>query len=164
MRAGAFAAGAESAHHEPMIRAFALLLPVLFPSWRFFAYIAPSPRIETALLGSADETARRWREFRPRPAHVPAHVMVRRMFWNPRWNETLFLVTCAEALLESGSPRRLHEIVSRVSSELAHGDGDGGAPRHLQIRLVTVRRGEDGLAREEVYRSPVLPLRAAPAP
>ena len=69
-----------------------LLLPALIPSWNFFEAVEASPRIEYALLrkpqGDAD-----WREFRPRPDRLSAAAMLGRLFWNARWNESLFLVT-----------------------------------------------------------------------
>jgi hypothetical protein len=146
-----------------MIRILALLLPAMMPSWRFFAMVAPSPRIEFALLGAADEAARRWQEFRPRPARVPLLAMLGRLVWNPRWNESLFLVTRTERFLEGGSPESLREILARIRSDLRGASGGSGAARRIQLRLVVVRREQGGVVREEVYRSPVHPLEAEAA-
>ena len=54
-----------------MLHGLKLLLPALIPSWRFFDTIAPSPRIEYALLHDPHAAAA-WREFRPRPARPDA--------------------------------------------------------------------------------------------
>ncbi len=141
----------------------ALLLPALIPSWRFFAMVAPSPRIELALLGSADEAPPSWREFRPRPAHVPLHAILGRLLWNPRWNELLFLVTCTERVLESGSERRIREILSRIRSDLRRTSPPTGTAQHIQMRFVVLTRDKDRVVREEVYRSAVHALDAEPS-
>ena len=41
-----------------MLRTLKLLLPVLIPSWRFFDFIAPSPRIQFSLLKTELKKAR----------------------------------------------------------------------------------------------------------
>ncbi len=85
-----------------MLSIVKLLLPALIPSWRFFDTIAPSPRIEFTLLKTADDVPENWQEFRPRPAHLSPGSMLKRLFWNPRWSETLFPVSCTELLMENG--------------------------------------------------------------
>lgn len=144
-----------------MIRALALLLPALIPSWRFFKTVAPSPRVEFALLGDADAIPQDWQEFRPRPAHLPLHAMLGRLLWNPRWNEHLFVVTCTERLLESGSERRLGEILSRIRADIRRSGRAPVGARHLRMRIVKLRREGESVVREEVYRSHVQSLDAA---
>lgn len=146
--------------NTPMIRTLALLLPALIPSWRFFSMIAPSPRIEFAVLGSPDGTPEQWREFRPRPDRVTLPAMLGRLFWNPRWNETLFLVTCSERFLRSGSEKSLREILSRIRADLLRSNSGQDAARYFQIRIVVVSRDDDAVMREEAYRSAVQPLNA----
>lgn len=117
-----------------MLRPFTLLLPALIPSWRFFDVIAPSPRIEYALLPG--ETAPGdWREFRPRPERVSLAAMLGRLVWNPRWNETLFLVSCAERLVDEPTAHSEDEIFRRIAADLA----DAPEP-WLTFRLVFVHR------------------------
>src|SRR6187402_3359239 len=98
-----------------MLQTIKLLLPALIPSWRFFDTIAPSPRIEFTLLQSVQGVAGDWQEFRPRPSSLAVHEMLVRMFWNPRWNETLFLVSCAERLLTAPTEHSSHEIFNRIN-------------------------------------------------
>jgi hypothetical protein len=117
-----------------MLRPLALLLPALIPSWRFFDIIAPSPRIEYAVLPSRDATAE-WREFRPRPQRVSLPAMLGRLFWNSRWNETLFLVSCAERLVDEPTAHSEDEIFRRIAADLA----DAPEP-WLAFRLVFVHR------------------------
>lgn len=124
-----------------------LLLPALIPSWRFFSGVAPSPRVEYAAV-SGDPV---WREYRPRPAHVPVWRMVLRLVWNPHWNEALYMVALAERLAEAETDHSTREIAARVRAE-------AGAPcGALQFRLMFVHREGGDILREEGYRSPPFP-------
>ena len=81
-----------------------LLLPAIFPSWRFFETAAPSPRIEVACTSCDTDERSNWVEFRPRPQRIAPLTYLKRLFWNKTWNETLFLVVCAERLVTEPSP------------------------------------------------------------
>jgi hypothetical protein len=120
----------------------ALLLPALIPSWNFFDVIAPSPRIEYAALASP-EAAPEWREFRPRPQHLSVASMLGRLAWNPRWSESLFLVSCAERLMDQPTAHSENEIFARIAAEV-------DAP-WLTYRLLFVHREDDGIVREVAY-------------
>lgn len=75
-----------------MLRTLTLLLPVLFPSWRFFRAVEPSPRIE--ILREGD-----WCESHPRPDRISFGTQLRRMIWNPHWNRYLYSVSLSERLI-----------------------------------------------------------------
>lgn len=126
-----------------MLAGLRLLLPALTPSWRFFDSVGPSPRIEYALRDEADN----WREFRPRPAVLSLRERLKRLFWNPHGNESLFLTSCAERLLENPTEHSRREIATRIAAQLAQGQDD--APPPLQFRIVLV--APEG--REVVYPS-----------
>jgi len=117
---------------------FRYLLPALIPSWRFFDYIRPAPRIEFAIVANADEPAPRWQEFRPRPDRLSVTTMLRRLLWNPRWNETLFMVTCAEKVLDEPSAWQVDELLTRIAAEVPHDQFTG--PSYLRFRIVVVAR------------------------
>ncbi len=121
-----------------MLAVIKLLLPALTPSWRFFDSIGPSPRIEYVPPNAID-----WRAFRPRPAIVAWRQMWRRLFWNPDCNESLFLTSCAERLLESPNSQSIREIEARLAD----------APWR-QWRIVLTTRDETRLVREIAYLSP----------
>lgn len=140
-----------------MIRALSLLLPVLVPSWRFFAMVAPSPRIEVAIADPGGDACSAWQEFRPRPAHISIAESLRNLFWNPHWNETLYLTACAERFLADGSKPHLDYIVQRVLADLQHTEQDTNGRRVL-IRLVVAMRTDGQVVREELYRSPTVAL------
>jgi hypothetical protein len=130
-----------------MLRTLLLLLPAVVPSWRFFDVIAPSPRIEFRLLQAPDDAAGDWREFRPRPAHVSLRQMLGRLFWNPRWNESLFLVSCAERLLDEPTDHSSDEISRRIAFDFP------GATGFLQFRLIVLSRREGAIVRDVAYVS-----------
>lgn len=87
-----------------------LLLPVLFPSWRFFREVAESPRIE---LRGPDG---RWVDLNARPTRLPPGAYLRRLFWNPRWNEYLFLMSLSDRLAADPSPELLAILRRRIEA------------------------------------------------
>lgn len=128
------------------IRPIRLLLPALIPSWNFFDVIGPSPRVEYARLASPDSDGT-WIEFRPRPDHLPVTDMIRRLAWNARWNEALFVMSCAERLLDAPTRHSEDEIYRRIAADL---DGDG--PPWLAFRIAVITPADDGtLARDTAY-------------
>jgi len=133
-----------------MLNALKLLIPALIPSWRFFDAIAASPRIEVAILATAQAQATEWREFNPRPTHISLGTMLQRLFWNPDWNETLFLVSCAERMVTTPTEHSQQEIMQRVRRA-----STGAA--WLQFRLVFVSRDGDAIMSEVTYVSPAFP-------
>jgi hypothetical protein len=140
-----------------MLKTVKLLLPALIPSWRFFDTIAPSPRIEFTLLKAAHDVPENWQEFRPRPAHLSLGSMLKRLFWNPRWNETLFLVSCAERLMENGAEHHAREIAKRVQTELEQKAVFGREVPYLKFRLVFVHRQGMRLQQHITFTSTVYP-------
>ncbi|MBL4740338.1 MAG: hypothetical protein JKY12_05050 [Sneathiella sp.] len=132
-----------------------LLLPALIPSWRFFDVIAPSPRIEFTLLETAHDIPTAWQEFRPRPAELSAREMLKRLFWNPRWNESLFLVSCAERLMANPTEHSSAEIFTRIGAELNQNPTDVKLPPYLQFRLVFLDRQNAEIHKRTTYTSPV---------
>ena len=138
-----------------MLQTLKLLLPALIPSWRFFDTIAPSPRIEFALLKTAQDASGRWQEFRPRPARLPISTMLKRMFWNPRWNESLFLVSCAERLMAGPTEHSSQEILTRIKAELERNSIDVKATPYLQFRLVFLSREGSQIQKHITFNSPI---------
>lgn len=134
-----------------------LLLPALIPSWRFFDEIAPSPRIEYALLNAEQSAVQTWQEVHPIPARLSAGDILKNMVYNARWNERLYLVSCAERLMKNGSERCQREILERIQTALKHTcAGTVNSPR-LQFRLVFITRNKDTLEKHITFISPVLP-------
>lgn len=103
-----------------------LYLPVLFPSWRFFGEIGASPRVEFR-VGRGP-----WQAASDRPAKLTLRSSVTRLFWNPDWNESLFMIAQSERLLLEDDPAIAIEIARRVA--LRHGLI---APPEIRIRVVT---------------------------
>ncbi|MEO1239246.1 MAG: hypothetical protein AAFW64_06215 [Pseudomonadota bacterium] len=114
-------------------RLLGLVLPVVFPSWRFFERVGASPRIEV-LKG------KRWQPVLPPPTQLAPMAYLARLVWNPTRNEALFLVALAErALSEPDGPG--HEL---LRARLEHRYG----PIPYRIWLHT------GTERDLAYESP----------
>jgi hypothetical protein len=137
------------------------LLPALIPSWRFFDRIGPSPRIEFDVGTSGDEIDAAWREVRPKPAHVSVRIMLARLFWNPRGNESLYLVSCAERLLDDPSAERAAELWARVADVIRaeRAGANGPAASHLRVRIVHVIRQGGRVVRHVAFVSGARRLR-----
>lgn len=143
-----------------MFKTLKLLLPALIPSWRFFDVIAPSPRIQFALMSSDNDVAKEWHEFRPRPEHLSLIQMSGRMLWNPSWNESLFLVSCAERLLQKPTQHSEDEILNRIAIGLMGDEVYASLPgaTRLQFRLALVQREESAITQEIVFYSSIRAL------
>lgn len=104
-----------------------LLLPALIPSWRFFKSVEPSPRVQWS-VGDED-----WRELCPRPQHVSIWEMLARLFWNPRWNAALYVVTLAERLVVAPTQHAEDELFRLMAQRGLSGDA-------LRFRVIMVTR------------------------
>ncbi|MGH1368056.1 MAG: hypothetical protein ACRBCL_05520 [Maritimibacter sp.] len=73
--------------------------------------------------------------------------MLRRMLWNARWNEALFLSTCAERLIATEDGFFERELNQRIAARLPDQSGK------LQFRLIFVVREGDQLERHVLFES-----------
>lgn len=144
-----------------MLRALKLLAPALIPSWKFFDVIAPSPRIQYALLAAQTDDPDDWREFRPRPASLSPAAMLVRLFWNPRWNESLYLVSCAERLIDEPTAHAEDQIHARIAVDLAQAPNADDLPPWLVFRLLFLRDEAGAVVGEVLHQS--VPRRREPA-
>ncbi len=131
-----------------MFATLKLLLPALIPSWRFFKSVEPSPRVQWRYYGP--ECAQGWQEFRPRPPHLSVWAMLRRLIWNPVWNETLYSVSLAERLTAGPNPHAQTEVFRLIASDLVGVE----ATKAVQFRLVFVIRDTADIT----FQSPPRPL------
>jgi hypothetical protein len=129
-----------------------LLAPALIPSWNFFDVIADSPRVEYARLPAPDAETEAWREFRPRPQRVSPATMAGRLLWNARWNESLFVTSCAERLLAAPGAHSEDEIFHRIAADLA--DGADAGDGWLSFRIVLLSQQPDAIDREIAFVAP----------
>jgi hypothetical protein len=140
-----------------------LLLPALFPSWRFFDTIAPSPRIQYALLDAQQQLIADWQEFNPRPQHLPVATLLRRLLWNPGWNEMLFMTSCAERMLEQHSAHSEQEIMNRIRTSV-HQCPSPQSACYVQFRLLLIERQADALTQQVCFVSQLAALPMLDAP
>jgi hypothetical protein len=136
-----------------VLKPLRLLLPALIPSWNFFDVIAPSPRIEYALTAAREDAPTEWLEFRPRPEHVSVLTMLMRLFWNPRWNQTLFVAACAERLIDEPTDHSQDEIFRRIAADLARRADSAALGVWLSFRLVFLGREGEVIDREVLFQS-----------
>ncbi|MEP5730389.1 MAG: hypothetical protein ABJL67_13595 [Sulfitobacter sp.] len=137
---------------EFMLRTLSLILPVLMPSWRFFEAIQPSPRVQWQLTLGTENASEAWHDFRPRPKSITPLQMFLRLFWNPLWNETLFVVSCAERIAQHPTPHSIHEINQRILSDIKQRRVDT-AGKMLRFRLVFVYREKAKIMRDVLFLS-----------
>lgn len=139
-----------------------LLLPVLFPSWRFFSGIGPSPRVEYA-FASDRKPAQQWLEFRPRPTRLSWRDGIARLFYNAKWNEYLYVISCAEHLLENVTTARVDEIFLRLRRACAQGELQAPADaQFISFRIQIVERQGNNLSHTLAFIAgpqPLLPPR-----
>jgi len=136
-----------------MPRPLTLLLPALIPSWNFFDVIAPSPRVQYGLTAAAESEPQAWLEFRPRPERVSLLQMAQRLLWNPERNESLFLTSCAERLVQQPTQHSEDEIYKRIAADLATDPDTPDSTPWLWFRLVFISRDGDGLSQEVLYEA-----------
>ena len=137
-----------------MLNLIKLLLPALFPSWRFFDVIAPSPRVEHVLIHDSRDEGESWQESHPTPEHIVLLDYFKTFFWNARWNERLYLSTCAERLTQNPTELSLREIRRRVRARLLRENGANVVPRYFRFRLIFVSRHGGMLRRDIAFVSP----------
>lgn len=141
------------------MRPLQLLLPALLPSWGFFDYIQPSPRIQYHLLDAQQQPLGEWLEFRPRPQHVTFDVMLRCLLGNARWNETLFMMSCAERIVEHYTAYSENQILERIARDWRNALPQGQVTAHaLCFRLVFVHRQQQQLVEDVRFTSRCAPL------
>ncbi len=141
------------------MRSLQLLLPALLPSWGFFDHIQPSPRIQCQLLDAQQQPVNDWQEFRPRPQQLSLATLLRRLVWNARWNETLFMISCAERIAEHYTAHSENEILARIARDWRNGHLQGPhTAHHLHFRLVFVQQQQQQLIDEVRFTSRSTPL------
>ena len=131
------------------------LWPVLLPSWRFFDTIGPAPRLEWACAprGAAADAPVLWQEFRPLPERRGLAAVLASLVWAPRRNQTLFLLGCAEHLLQAPSAALETRLLSAMRDAALAGELPGTARGDdLHVRIVVTQRDGDSLSEHEAWR------------
>lgn len=147
-----------------MLKTLALVLPVLLPSWRFFKTVEPSPRVEWAVFSADGKVLGAWEEFWPRPAHVTVPQMLGRLLWNAKWNDALFVMSCAERIEEAPTVHSIEEIKHRILSALAHKPRARSASK-MQFRVTFVSGEGEGeeVSQAVLFVSELFDLAGGPA-
>lgn len=131
-----------------------LVLPVIFPSWRFFSSIGPSPRIHYAFLEDENSEPQEWIEFRPIPQRIRFLSRLRNLFYNPEWNEKLYMNTCAERLFEAYSPMRDQEIMARLIAAYNSGEiASANEVSYITYRISALMREGNEVIQQVTFTS-----------
>lgn len=139
---------------------FSAILPALIPSWRFFDFIRPSPRIEIALSSRPDEKAPIWTELRPRPPRLSIRQTLARLLWNPHWNELLYLTTCTEQFLDHQSDEQKLRLLDRITELVRNDRALARGHDFLRLRLIVMRREQGRIVRKVAFVSEPVRLSA----
>lgn len=127
-----------------------LLLPILFPSWRFFSSIGPSPRIEVGFIVDTNSVPQDWLLFRPLPKKLNFLLGIQQLFHNPLWNERLYINTCAEHLFEGYSEFREREVGQRLVSAALNKEITVDGEFHYLVFRIRAIEFEAGQVLDEV--------------
>ena len=139
-----------------------LLFPILFPSWRFFSSIGPSPRIDVAFIAEKNAEPQAWLPFRSLPEQVGFAAGVRRLLHNPTWNERLYINTCAEHLFEGPSDFYAQEIGARLVNAVFNREMNvDDAFQYLVFRIRAIEFDAGQVRDEVVFISQPFLLQAA---
>jgi hypothetical protein len=131
-----------------------LISPIFFPSWRFFSEVDPSPRFLLAFLSNENDTPDTWQEFSPLPVKVTLLRSLANLFWNPTWNQRLYLNSCAERLLNEYTLEREREIVARLLLAISNsGETLTSDARYIIVRIDTLIREHKHITRTTSFVS-----------
>jgi len=75
------------------------------------------------------------------------------MFWNPRWNETLYIASCADRLLGTPDPHCQQEILQRIKHDIHTGEIDSASATQVQFRLLLIKRVNAELITDLIFIS-----------
>ena len=129
-----------------------LILPILFPSWRFFKSIDASPRIQWAGYNPTQADHPEWAELSPRPQSRSLWEIVRSLVFNPERNEALYLVSCAERIADSPTSHFVAQIEERVRCYVSGRSGDLCVAQ-ARFRLVFIEIRDERYFEEIVFTS-----------
>lgn len=125
-----------------MLRLIQLFLPVLFPSWRFFEAIGPSPRIEVRR-----DPEGQWSELWPLPPRLLARQYLGRLFFNAEWNRRLYLTSTALRYTVDPDTWVLSELKKGVANRL------GEEVEVFEFRILFLAREGDQIGAFVEYES-----------
>lgn len=86
--------------------------------------------------------------------------LLRRMFWNARWNEQLYMVSLAERLVVYPTQHSHQHMLQRIQQELFEQKSLTGK-NWLKFRLVFIHREGNRLIEEVGYESDTIQIEAS---
>ena len=123
-----------------------LMLPIVFPSWRFFSGIGVSPRFDIAFIATEGDEPSEWIPFRPLPESLSIWQHFTRLVHNPKWNEHLFLNSCAERFFEGGGDFYQQEIATYLLNAIHSGEVNAPKTKGFMCYRIRAIYAEDAPA------------------
>jgi len=145
-----------------IINILKLYLPVLIPSWNFFDEISASPRIQFVLFNQNHQVIQDWQELNPRPDKLSFKQLLYKLWWNPSWNESLFVISCAERILQEDTLCSIEQseniIFSRIKKYLLV-NNNISKDYLIQFRIVILHRETNNkIKTDNAYYSKIHPF------
>lgn len=128
-----------------------LFFLILIPSWQFFTETVDSPRIEF----SSQETELAepvWQELVFRPQSRSTIEIIKSLFFNPCWNEALFIMDCAEFFIAEGQGFE-EKILTRLIIYLKRSKLLPPKARYLRFRLFFISKEREGHFKKDLVFS-----------
>ena len=125
-----------------MLNLAQLFLPILFPSWRFFEAIGPSPRIEVRLASGGP-----WLPVGAIPLRLGSRDYLRRLFHAPEWNAHLYQTSTAIRHAVEPTEHTLSELTRLVAKGVAAGEP-------FNFRIIFLAREGEAVGKFIEYESP----------
>lgn len=107
------------------------LISALISNWQFFKESTLAPVIEVNVDG-AD-----WQELSLRPKSQSFFDIVKSLFFNPHWNEALFIMDCAERLVLEKSQEDEDELTERIKLKLSTQNA-----KYFEFRIIFISKDQ----------------------
>lgn len=119
------------------MQTFRLFLSALISSWQFFKESAPAPRIEFTLNKENNATSiDSWQEVKASPEKLTIIDFIKNIFYNPHWNEYLYIMDCAERLIIEDKEFYSNEISNFINRYLIERNCCTSATPYLKFRVI----------------------------
>ena len=104
----------------------------MISSWQFFKEVTPKLEIEF----SWNDDARNWQVLKLRAQNLSTIELIKSVFFNPQWNEALYIMDCAERLIMNPSQERINQLKERIQMQLEKQGFDLSQKTELDFKVI----------------------------